>query len=278
MEKHFIKINKQSVFYCKKGSGPYLVLLHPSPRNSAMMAPLMNLLADTFTVIAWDLPGYGQSDKLPFVPQTIYDYLPFLDNFINTVCANNPVYIYGTATGAQLAIAYALRYPKKVRHLCLDNVADFTELERTEILQHYFIDITPTDDATHLTRLWNHVKDSCLYFPWYSYTEENRIADSLPSATMLQIVVNDYLQAGAQYADAYRCAFLHEKIEHIQQLTVPTTIFKWRGSPLWKYMDRITPIVLPNAIAIVETPIDHKERYTEMKKIMQLIQMTKEKE
>lgn len=263
----FIQIGKQHIHFRMMGHGPFMVLLHPSPRNAAMMVPMMQLLADSFTVIAPDTPGYGFSDANEFVPEEIGDYLPFLDAIVVEVCKGR-ARIYGTATGAQLAIAYALKHPEKVLHLFTDNAAHFEEHQRTEILANYFIDISPAADGSHLSRLWEHIKDSCLFFPWYDKKEENRIANQLPADAVLQTMLNDYLLAGNNYAAAYKAAFKHEDVKNVQALQVHTSFFRWTGSPILKYIDQLLKHHLPNHIKIIETPKPMPERYAVMKAAM----------
>jgi tRNA (guanine-N1)-methyltransferase len=50
------------------GSGPPVLLLHPSPQSGAFSLPMARRLAPDFTAIALDTPGYGLSDPLPGAP------------------------------------------------------------------------------------------------------------------------------------------------------------------------------------------------------------------
>ncbi len=47
------------------GSGPEVVFLHGTPWSSALWRPIADALATRYTVRLWDMPGYGQSSKLP---------------------------------------------------------------------------------------------------------------------------------------------------------------------------------------------------------------------
>jgi pimeloyl-ACP methyl ester carboxylesterase len=267
MESKFIQIDDVNIHYRKKGSGPSIVLLHPSPRSSSMMEPMMHLLADTFTVIAPDLPGYGFSGPLPARPVSLYDYVPYLHQFINAV-SSVPVRLYGTATGAQLAIAYSLTHCEHIEHLYADNAAHFREEECSTILDSYFPDFSPQADGSHLQQLWQHVCDGCLYFPWYDKKEENRIATQLPTAAVIQQIVNDYVLAGTDYAAAYMAAFKHERAEKVQALQCNTTIFKWMGSPLLRHIEALLEHPFPKNIRAVSTPAKNNERYEAMKSEM----------
>lgn len=265
----FIQIGKQHIHLRMMGHGPFMILLHPSPRNSVMMLPMMHLLADSFTVIAPDTPGYGFSDANEFVPEMIGDYLPFIDAIVQEICKGR-ARLYGTATGAQVAIAYALKHPEKVLHLYADNAAHFEEQQRNAILANYFIDFSPQADGSHLLNLWEHIKDSCLFFPWYDKREENRIAHQLPPDSVLQTIMNDYLLAGKNYAAAYKAAFKHEDVKNVQALQVHTTFFKWLGSPILKYINQLLAFSLPQNIKVIETPASINERYAVMKTVMKL--------
>ena len=259
IQKNHIQLFGRPFFYRETGEGPLLLLLHPSPSHSGSMEPLMQLLGTHFRVIAPDTPGYGQSASLDPAPETIEGYLPFIEQLVAHLQAAR-ILLYGTATGAQLAIAYALAHPEKIGHLFLDNVAHFEEDVRNQLLQQYFISLEPENDGSHLTRLRQMVEQSCLFFPWFSTDANDRIADSLPPAAVIQQLVEEYLIAGADYARAYRAAILHERAEKVQQLKVPTVIFRWQGSPILRYMDQLLAFSLPDCVRVVPTPAVITER------------------
>jgi len=263
--KNYISINGNQLFYRSLGAGPAIILLHPSPRSSAMMEPLMQVLAPYFTVIAPDTPGYGLSEKSGATINTVNDYVYFIEALRNEFGVEK-ISLYGSASGAQLAIGYALKYPEKLTRLYLDNAAHFEEEVCNEILNNYFIDISPKEDGNHLTNLWNHVCNSCLFFPWYDVAEKNRIANQLPPSSVIQNIVNDYLLAGVDYALAYKAAFKNERANNVQSLITPTTIFRWMGSPILKHIDALLQHSMPSNIIVVETPNGVIDRLEEMRK------------
>lgn len=264
IEQKNISVAGIATHYRQAGTGPVVILLHPSPRSGQLMEPLMGLLAANHMAIAPDTPGYGQSSALPKRPQTMADYLPWLHQFIQTVAGNKPVQLYGSATGAQLAIAYSLAYPQQVRHLFADNCAHFSEADCADILANYFPDLSPQADGSHFLRIAQLVADSCLYFPWYKKEETCRIASVLPPQGVLDAIAADYVRAGAHYADAYIAAFKHERAAHVQALQVPTTIFKWLGSPILRHMERLLAYSMPGNINIIETPAEIGQRLQRM--------------
>ena len=63
--KGFVAVPHGQVHFRYGGSGPVVVMLHDSPRSSALHASNIEWLGEHFTVIALDMPGYGNSTPLP---------------------------------------------------------------------------------------------------------------------------------------------------------------------------------------------------------------------
>jgi pimeloyl-ACP methyl ester carboxylesterase len=267
MEQKFIITKGIRIHYRQMGEGEPIILLHASPRSGKMLENFGKILAETFQVIIPDLPGYGFSDAIPQKVNNLYEVVPYLKAFSEALNIENPS-IYGTATGAQLGIAYALTYPLDVKNLFLDNPAHFSENEHQQISEKYFIDLSPKSDGSHLVNLWNHAKDSMMYFPWYDHSEEAQFSKTVPSDVVIADTVQAYIVAGERYDELYRAAFLHERAEKIQQLSVPTVIFKWKASILLKYIDALLVFNMPENVIVVETEKDISERYLKMVKII----------
>jgi pimeloyl-ACP methyl ester carboxylesterase len=267
MEQQFILVKEIKIHYRKMGSGETIVLLHASPRSGKMLENFGKMISEHFEVIIPDLPGYGYSEPIPKKVETLYDVVPYLKGFFEELNLSN-TRIYGTATGAQLGIAFALTYPDEIRNLYLDNPAHFLEDEYQQISGKYFVDLTPKIDGSHLTELWNHVRESMKYFPWYDHSPENQFSAVEPPPSTIAETIKEYLVAGVRYDELYRAAFLHEKVEKIQKLTVPTVIFKWKASILLKYIDRLLTFQLPDNVRVIDTEKDIVERYKKMVEVI----------
>lgn len=63
-----IETDETTVFVRSSGSGPPLLLLHGFPETHLMWRDVAPLLAQDFTVVCADLPGYGQSGFLQSTP------------------------------------------------------------------------------------------------------------------------------------------------------------------------------------------------------------------
>ena len=248
---------------------PTLVLLHASPRSSAMFEPWMALLAPHFHVTALDTPGYGLSAPLPTPPRSLAEYVAPLHNVLNELTksadlATNPVLVYGTATGAQLGIALANAYPQTVRHLLIDNAAHFSDAQRQHLLARYFPDLAPRADGSHLQAAWAMCTQQAQFFPWFETNEAHRFSHRVPLPSEVQASVDELLAAGPRYADAYRAAFEHERAAHVQALRVPTTVLRWQGSVLLRHIDALLNFALPPNVQVLDVPAAAAARYAAM--------------
>jgi pimeloyl-ACP methyl ester carboxylesterase len=240
-----------------------LVLLHPSPRSSAMYEPWMRSLAAHFHVLAIDTPGYGGSAPLAEAPMSIGDYVVPLHALLSAI-AGPRFMLYGSATGAQIAIAYALAHPAAVQHLCIDNAAHFDDDERQQMLAQYFPDLTPRADGSHLQTAWLMSAAMLQFFPWFEQNAAHCFRDQAPSADEVQAAFSELLAAGPGWAQAYRAAFEHERAAHVQALRVPTSVLRWQGSILLKHIDRLLAHALPDNVQPVHVPAEMGPRFAAM--------------
>jgi len=226
MFKAYLSDNSNPINFRVYGKGPAIVLFHPSPNSCKLMHPLAALLAEDHTVICPDTPGYGHSRKLDLANPSMPDYTHAFKELFDNIGLSK-FSIYGSATGAQIGIRYGLEYPEDAEHLYLDNCAHFTSEERSQIKAHYFPDLTPKLDGSHLTQTWGIVTNLFKFFPWCFQDDTHKLTTPMPPLAVLHAITMDYLTTGADYDLAYKAAFDHEKFEHINSLNVPASIFRW---------------------------------------------------
>jgi len=63
-ERQIVQTPRGAISYREAGQGHALFLLHGMNGNSRSWAPQLKALSDSYRVIAWDAPGYGQSDPV----------------------------------------------------------------------------------------------------------------------------------------------------------------------------------------------------------------------
>lgn len=235
------------IHFHESGSGTPLVLLHPSPLSFNALSMQIDTLSPQFRCLAWDAPGYGGSDPLPAAALAVPSLTPYVDalhGFIDALGLRAPL-IYGSATGAQIAIEFARRHPGRCRGLLLDNAALFTEAECAALMQDYFPDLNPQADGSHLQTLWDMVRASTWRFPWCAEGDAAKRRQSPAAPEIIQQVVVDYLRAGAHWDHAYRAAFANERPEALLALQVPTHILLWEDGLLGPWGERVAALSLP---------------------------------
>ncbi len=248
-----------------------VVMLHPSPLSSQFMQPLMPALSACHNVIAWDTPGYGDSqhissDNKDRHSNVLHDYCHCLSAFI-TALELGPVVLYGNATGAQIAIEFAKLFPEQCERLILENVAIFHPQERDEMLTQYFPDLTPVADGSHVQKTWEIANKMYQYFPWYDEREQAKLSTPTPPIELIQQTMVDYLKAGSEYANAYIAAIKNEKPEQLVTVLVDVDILLWPDSIIYSYCQRLTQLELPEHIRLhpLEGGIDARlERLTQL--------------
>ncbi|HYW30914.1 MAG TPA: alpha/beta hydrolase [Gemmatimonas sp.] len=115
MQHHKAFCNGQILHYVRAGTGDPVVLLHGWPATWYHWRKLIPLLADTYTVIAPDLRGFGDSTK----PASGYDTRTITEDvyqLVQQLGLSRP-FIVGHDMGAVHAYTYANRHPDEVRGL-----------------------------------------------------------------------------------------------------------------------------------------------------------------
>ncbi len=226
--------------YRVAGAGPPLFLLHPSPLSSSFMVPLMRRLGQRVTAIAPDTPGFGESQPLHSRQGEVADLAPFVEAMIalREAMGLKQVAVYGSATGAQIAIEWAKADAGAVCGVILDNAASFTAAERERIMDGYFPDLTPTADGGYLARAWQAAHDGTLFFPWQSPEHARRLGTRFGPVAAIDATAKGYLAAGPCYQVAYRAAFRNERAERAQSVRAPMVVLRWQGSILKPWSDR----------------------------------------
>lgn len=134
-------------------SGKVIVLLHESPLSSAVYEPVLSLLGERNTAIAFDTPGYGSSDGPPHTAE-IPDYAATLLEALDGLGVDRfaPV---GVHTGASLAVQLAVQAPERVTHVVLSGVPVWTPEERAWYLETWAPDVAVADDGSHFQWAWD---------------------------------------------------------------------------------------------------------------------------
>jgi pimeloyl-ACP methyl ester carboxylesterase len=145
-------VGGQKIFYREAGrpGAPTILLLHGFPTSSHMFRNLIPLLADTYHVVAPDLPGFGFSDA----PDRAYFTYGFdqlartIDEFTAVIgLSRYAIYVfdYGAPVGFRLAVAH----PDRITAIITQNGNAYVEglSEGWNPIQKYWEQPTPENRA-----------------------------------------------------------------------------------------------------------------------------------
>ena len=238
IEHRFVACGERRVMVRRAGSGPPVLLLHESPDSSAAFVPLIGSLAERFTVIAPDTPGYGGSDPLALHRPQIADYADALKETVDALGLER-IALFGRHTGAAIAIAFSNRYPERVNGVVLEGCPAFTPHEMEELVASYLPPFRPDWSGSHVAWLWSRIRDQFNFFPWNRQGPASRIAIDMPRPSILNRIATDLLLAGDGYRVAYEAAFRYDGAAAAAAARVPAHYMATETDVLFPHLDRL---------------------------------------
>ena len=237
MRRGFINHQNRFIHWRAVGEGPVVVLLHESPRSSTSLIPLMTDLSQEHCCIAIDTPGYGFCDPLPgrFLP--ISD---FADTMLEAVTSLgvDTFHLYGTHTGAALAIELALLAPNRVTSLLLDGLAIFSNEEQQRLLSRYLIPQPAEWDGSHLMRIWSRIRDQALFFPFYDRSSTSLLVPPNQNLQFMLRTCLGFLEARDHYRDGYQAAIAFDARQKLAALSIPARLHVMEHDLLTPHISR----------------------------------------
>ncbi|HEY5897014.1 MAG TPA: alpha/beta hydrolase, partial [Burkholderiales bacterium] len=113
----FAPRKSKGISYRESGTGQALVFLHGIGSSSASWLFQLEKLAG-YRLIAWDAPGYGESDCLPGETPRAADYAQALHEFLDRLLLKDVVLV-GNSLGCLMAASYAAAHGERVRSMIL---------------------------------------------------------------------------------------------------------------------------------------------------------------
>lgn len=252
ISRHFVDVGGREVHYRRCGAGPVVVMLHPTPSSSECFVDTMEALANQFTVIAPDRPGYGDSDRLPCAAPEISDYAMALRDTVDALGLERFL-LFGRATGSLEALEFAHCNPGRLSGLTLENLALVPDEARELFLARMYPPIELRHDGGHLLALWSMWRDFSVFYPWFDHA--SRIDADMPSPAELQAGLMSILRAGPGYELAARAVFRYYARPVLATLTTPTALVYNLSFPLARRFRDGLPS-LPPSVALHDLP-DH---------------------
>jgi pimeloyl-ACP methyl ester carboxylesterase len=111
----FIDTSVGRLHYRREGSGPALLLLHGNGQSSRAWGRVVPLLSPDYDVVAWDMPGQGDSDH-PGRHLTIEAIADCLVEMMDGLDINRAI-VAGSSVGGYICSAIGAAHANRVTHL-----------------------------------------------------------------------------------------------------------------------------------------------------------------
>lgn len=232
--------------------GTPLLVIPSGGGSSEQFAPVVAGLADGRRVFAVDYPGNGLSDP-PRGPVSIAslarDMVALLDAMeIETTD------IWGSHTGALVALEIALIAPGRVGRLVMEGPVFIDPGFQDDILSNYFIDFSPDIWGRHLLSVWNWRRDMFMYWPWYRVERAAARQLGVPGAGQIHMYALGILESGDTYDRAYRSAFSYDTHARLPGLTRPALVCAGPNDQLKNAVEEAPRTGPADLVSAVETP------------------------
>lgn len=243
IERAFVTVEGREVHYRRVGNGPPALFIHSSPTNSGFVVDDMLAQADRFTCFAFDTPGFGLSGPLLGETLTVADLAAATVATIDAL-GIGPLPIYGTHTGAAIALELGYRHPNKTTGLILDAVPIFTREEVAPFGDDYFAPLEVDLLGGHFSATWTRFRDQSMWFPWCFREPENLNPYDLLSPAEIHRWTEMFFAAAPHYKAAYPAAvrYCEGAIEAASALTCPAVFMASETDMLRSHLDRLPPL------------------------------------
>jgi pimeloyl-ACP methyl ester carboxylesterase len=231
MRRGFADVAHGQMHYRTAGDGAPLLALHGSPGSSKQLVRLIADLSARRRVIAPDTAGNGDSERLPLEAPTIRDLAAVLTGFLDALGLDH-VDVYGSHTGACIAVELALLAPGRIGRVVLDGVQVLTQEAREEVMARYAFPFPADLEGAYLMRAFQFCRDQYIFYPWYKRTRQAQRSGGLPEAKDLHDWVLEVLKAHETYHLNYRAAFQWEPARRLPLLKKPVLVIANENDPL----------------------------------------------
>lgn len=250
----FLDVAGGQVHYreCGSGGARPLVLLHPSPGSSLMLAPLLRAMGASRRTIALDTRGNGDSTALAGTPE-IADFAAATWEAIDALGIAS-CDLFGSHTGASIALEAAIQRPDRVAHIIIDNMGLWSPERQQAQIAHNSPAVKPDMIGSQFNWAWHYCRDQFLFAPWYDRRAATRRNIDMPSPERLHEFVVEVLKALDTYHLSYSAVARYPKRERLPLLSVPTLVSSSPSDPLMRHVEEIASLVPRSRIAISGDP------------------------
>ncbi len=209
-----------------------VLIQHDAASSVGTVEPITSSFIGRRTVLAFDLPGSGESDNtIGYDNIDVATYAQVLNGVLETVGLEK-VDFYGMWGGGFVGLEMALMQPTRIRRLAMSNVFEHTGEEQRLIQENYTPEIMPLWHGGHLMQCWQQMRDQGIYYPWFDRTAKGVIQrEPFLDTAMVHERVCSMLKAGNMYRTAYQSHFRYPTYDKLKTSPVPTLIATTKWDP-----------------------------------------------
>lgn len=215
-----------SIAYRTSGTGSPVLFLHGLGGSATAWEPQLDDLGDTFRCIAWDLPGYGDSE--PIVPLTFAAIAGAAIRLLDELGIERAD-VVGLSFGGQQALHLALAHPDRVGRLVLADTSARFGADGTDVEQWKRLRLDPLDAGVTPAEMAPSIVDA-ITAPGFAGRERDRAIAAFAR------IPPDGLRA------AVECLPTHDVIDRLDEITAPTLVVVGE-------LDEETPIAYAEVLA-----------------------------
>ena len=211
---------------------------------------LISALGDSRPVIAPDTLGNGDSVAPPVEQPDIAWYAETSLRVMDALGIER-VDLYGSHTGAHIAVEMAIAAPQRVARIVLDGIGMFSADEKRENLAQYAPAIEPDAFGGQFHWAWHFVRDQGWFFPYFKRDRAHLRGIDQPSVEALHTTTLEVLKSIRSYHKAYRAAFAHDDAARLPFVKQRTLVMADAADPLQGGVARAAALLADATSAII---------------------------
>lgn len=264
IHRRFLKVGNRRMHYLRAGEGPPALLVHSSPANVTILLPEIAHLSTRFTCIAFDTPSFGLSDPLQLEEMEVADLADALAEAMD-VLGLPPCPVFGSHTGAAIALELTARHPEKVTGTVLDGVPIYMNEESKSLVSKYFQTMPFDEFGGHYARTWTRFRDQSIWFPWFARHPDNLNHYDLSPPERTHEWVMMYFYAAHTYAPAYRAALSYGEraLDAVAAINGPMIFTATETDMLHPHLARLPALKPGQEIQGIGSSLERKRALTE---------------
>ena len=216
-----------------------VVFFHQNPRSAEEYRPLLNVVGRDRVAIAFDTPGYGESER-PDAPLNMTQIAATMATALKGLGYGSDqgrVDVFGFHTGVPIGSELAIQHPHLVRRVVLSGIPYFSPEERQERYANLPRDKTLTEEGSRILGRWAPLV--------------NRRAEGVPLDRAVRMYVED-IHALDKWWYAYDAVWSHVPEDRLPMITQPILVLQPHESLTERTLKARTELI-PHA-DLVELP------------------------